>query len=218
MTGVDWPIAGGKNKVRIDAKFLDLNYPSIRRSLGMSPDEHPGIDINISGTSGNADLGWPVVAMSEGIVLHVGNHRVWGRVVLIHHPTLKTLLELDHEVYTQYAHLQHVCVEEGEWVWQGQPIGSIGRGDPAYPMTAHLHFEVRRSGPDVIPADYWPRTKPNILRHYLDPEEFIKKYQKPGVLSFPSASVFADGTLTHIQGRVLVNISNPQKAFLRKVS
>lgn len=216
MTGVVWPIAS-PNRVRIDAKFLDPSYPSIRRGMGLSPDEHPGVDINVSGTSGNGDLGWPVVAMSEGVVVHVGNHRVWGNIVLMHHPTLKPLLGLDHEVYTQYAHLQQVCVEVGDWLFAGQPLGSIGRGDPAYPMLAHLHFEVRRSGPDVIPADYWPRTRPNIMRHYLDPEDFVRKYYKPGVLSFPTASVFDGGSLFHINSRVLVNISNPRKVFIRKV-
>lgn len=189
----------------------------MRLNLGMSPDEHPGVDINVSGTSGNADLGYPVVAMSEGRVLHVGNHRIWGNVVLIHHPTLKDLLGLDHEVYTQYAHLQHVCVEEGEWVYWGTPIGSIGRGDPLFPMFAHLHFEIRRSGPDLIPPDHWPRTKAAILKHYLDPVEFIKKHEKEAVVSFPAASIFSDGSMIHVKGPVLVNMANPNRVFVRKV-
>lgn len=216
VVGVSWPLPKVQ-KVRIDAVFLDPSYPRVRANMGMSPDEHPGVDINVSGTSGNADFGYPVVAMSEGKVIHVGNHRVWGNVVLVHHPTLRKFLRLDHEVYTQYAHLHQVCVSEGDWVYQGDPIGSIGKGDPLYPMFAHLHFEVRKSGPEIIPPDYWPRTKANIMKHYLDPVDFIKKYYKERTISFPKASIFSDGSVFHIDGQVLVNISNRNKAFIRKV-
>lgn len=216
MTGVVWPVYP-KEKVKISATFLDPAYPSVRRNMGLPPDEHPGIDINISGLVGNEDLGYPVVSMSEGVVLRAREHRVWGKVVLIHHPTLRKLLSLEHEVYTQYAHLHHICVSEGDYVYPGFPIGSIGRGDPLQPFIAHLHFEIRRSGPDVIPEDYWPKYRNQILKHYLDPVDFINRYYKPMTFSFPEASVFSDGTLLSLRGVIIVNASNPKKVFVRKV-
>lgn len=216
MTGVVWPVLP-KEKVRIDAGFLDPNYPSFRKSLGLSPDEHPGVDINIRGTSGNQDLGWPVVSIGEGVVVHAGSHRVWGKIVLIHHPTFKKLLGLDHEVYSQYAHLHQVCVSEGDYVYPGYPVGSIGNGDPLKPFLAHLHFEVRKVGPDVLPPDAWPKTRDKILKYYLDPAEFLNKYYKPATISAPSATIFYGGTIINVDGTVLVNFSNPKRVFVRKV-
>ncbi len=216
MTGVIWPVVP-RERARIDAKFLDPGYPSLRRSLGLPPDEHPGVDINISGTAGNADLGWPVVAIGEGEVVHVGKHRVWGNVVLVRHPTYRPLLGLDHEVYSQYAHLHQVCVSVGDYVYPGYPVGSIGTGDPAKPFLAHLHFEIRKVGPDILPADAWPKTRDKILKYYLDPVEFLSRYYKPMTISSKGASVFYDGTMLGIDGEVIVNFSNRNRVFVRKV-
>lgn len=140
--------------------------------MGLPPDEHPGIDINISGTSGDADLRYPVVAVAVGRVVHAGRHRVWGNVVLVEHPTLAALLGMPY-LATQYAHLHDVLVKPGQVVYPGEPVGTIGKGDPTRPFLAHLHFEVRVK---ELPPDYWPKTKDRILGAYLDPAKFLKEH------------------------------------------
>ena len=160
-------------RARLDAGFLDPRYPGWRRQMGLPPAEHPGADYNLSGTAGDGDLGYPVVAVAEGVVTHVKAHRVWGWIVLIEHPRLADLLGYP-RLFSQYAHLLHPCVEEGQSIWAGEPIGSVGKGDPARPFAAHLHFEIRQAN---IPADHWPGSnKAAIQRDYLDPEAFLKRH------------------------------------------
>lgn len=168
-----WPLPPDVGVNRIDARFLDPNYPTWRKQAGLTPDEHPGIDINLSGTSGNADEGYPVVAILPGKVVHAKQHRVWGNIVLIEHPpVVATYYGLTH-LYSQYAHLKYMAVNEGDYLLPGEPVGSIGKGDPTRPFMAHVHFELRTKS---LPADYWPRTKANITSAYIDPEAFLLKH------------------------------------------
>lgn len=178
-----WPLQP-PDVMRVDAGFLDPAYPEWRRKAGLPPAEHPGADFNLRSTSGDQDLGYPVVAACEGRVVHARFHRVWGNVVLLEHelPGLGRF-------WTQYAHLLWMTVREGDWVLAGEPVGSIGKGDPARPFAAHLHFEVRRS---PIPADAWPGTnRAYIQENYLDPVRFItqnhapaRRYYRPSVVLF----------------------------------
>jgi len=169
---VVWPLPPGPEANRIDAAFLDPNYPRWRQRIGLPPDEHPGVDINLLGTSEDADLRYPVVAVAVGRVVRAGRHRVWGNVVLVEHPTLAALLGMPY-LATQYAHLHDVLVKEGQVVYPGEPVGTIGKGDPTRPLLAHLHFEVRVK---ELPPDYWPRTRDNIVGAYLDPAAFLRRH------------------------------------------
>jgi murein DD-endopeptidase MepM/ murein hydrolase activator NlpD len=153
-------------RARIDAGFLDPRYPAWRRQMGLPPAEHPGVDFNLTGTSGDGDLGYPVVAVADGVVAHAGIHRVWGQIVLIRHPALG--------LWTQYAHLLHIAVDEGQTVWAGEPVGSVGKGDPRAPFLAHLHFEIRKR---ALPADNWPGMDQSAIKEgYLDPGEWLKQH------------------------------------------
>jgi len=150
---------------RITVSFLDKDYNRFRVLSGLTPAEHPGIDINI-GPPGDWDKGYPVRSIYNGIVVSAASHKVWGNVVLIHHPGLN--------VWSQYAHLQHVSVYNGYEVVEGEDIGSIGKGDPVRPFAAHLHFEIRQK---KLPADYWPGVnKTEIASWYIDPEHVFAKF------------------------------------------
>ena len=150
---------------RISVSFLDSSYNDFRKMAGLPPAEHPGIDINI-GSPGNWDFGYPVRSIYWGEVVSASKHRVWGNVVLIWHPTLN--------VWTQYAHLAHMSVRQGDVVEEGEDIGSIGRGDPAKPFVAHLHFEVRKC--DLEP-DFWPgMNMEKIIECYIDPMHVFDKF------------------------------------------
>jgi murein DD-endopeptidase MepM/ murein hydrolase activator NlpD len=97
---------------------------------------HPvnGVDIaNVCGT--------PVVAAAEGLVIpdeqygegNSGWNGGYGTFVLIEHPA-------GAHVRTRYAHLKAALVEVGDYVKQGQQIGTMGdTGDAA---GCHVHFEV----------------------------------------------------------------------------
>ena len=205
------------SRARVDAGFLDPRYPEWRRRMGLAPDEHPGVDLNLVGTSGDQDLGWPVVAITLGRVVHAQAHRVWGNIVLLEHPTWLAERLGYPALYTQYAHLLHVCVREGDWVWPGEPIGSMGRGDPRARFLAHLHFEVRTRGPQDLPPDAWPRTRERILgMGYLDPGVFLARALSPTRrYEFPKGVLYLTEGVR--RGGLVVNLEAPSMPRVRVV-
>jgi len=206
---VVWPLPPGKEANRVDAGFLDPGYPVVRKRMGLPPDEHPGVDINLTGTSGDSDLRYPVVAVAPGRVVHAKSHRVWGNIVLVESlDWVAAVLKYPYLAF-QYAHLHDVLVREGDYVYPGEPIGTIGKGDPARPFLAHLHFEVRVS---ALPADHWPRTRDAIEGRYIDPLAFLQKhadYRRR--YAFPAAIVLQDAS-TNLW---LLNIDDPARVWLR---
>lgn len=94
---------------------------------------HPGIDIA-------APEGSPVRAVMPGTVKMVGTDGTYGQYVLIDH---------DQDVFTLYASLGEVLVEEGDRVTVGQVLGAVGtEGDLNEPG---LHFELREQGKLIDP-------------------------------------------------------------------
>ncbi len=96
---------------------------------------HKGVDIA-------APAGTPVKAAAPGKVIASGWVNGYGNMV-----------EVDHGggLVTRYAHNERNLVAVGETIQAGQPIalvGSTGRS-----TGAHVHFEVRRLGKPVDPAE-----------------------------------------------------------------
>lgn len=195
---------------RVDAGFLDPNYPAWRRKAGLAPAEHPGVDFNLVGTSGDGDYGYPVVAMASGRVVHARSHRVWGNIVLVEHDELARALGMRY-LASQYAHLAFISVREGEVVLAGEPVGSIGKGDPRNPFLAHLHFELRQA---PLPADHWPgMARQSILASYLDPVAFLKAHLAPELrFTYPAARFYFPGGVWTTKGEVVVNLTRPDLA------
>lgn len=98
---------------------------------------HAGIDIS-------GDIGQPIVAAAEGLVVHAGWRGGYGlAVVLDHGGGLATL----------YAHQSWVAVSEGQVVEEGQNIGEMG--STGWSTGPHLHFEVRVNGEPRDPMDWY---------------------------------------------------------------
>ncbi len=101
-----------------------------------------GIDI-----AGN--LGQPVYASAAGKVVYSGSGLLgYGKLLIIKHN--KTYL-------SAYAHNDKLLVKEGDTVKKGQKIAEMGKTDSD---RVELHFEVRRLGKPVDPANYLPLGKP----------------------------------------------------------
>ncbi|MFS8104437.1 VCBS repeat domain-containing M23 family metallopeptidase [Lentzea alba] len=97
------------------------------------------IDFNMSGTSGDGDLGEPVLAAAAGTLRWEGGET----------SDYGNYLEIDHGDgwTTLYAHLDKKSVHNGAVVRQGQVIGTVGNTDGNSPgISAHLHFELRDRG------------------------------------------------------------------------
>ena len=105
---------------------------------GSSRSLHNGIDLA-------APVGTPVFASGAGRVVLARQRIISGNSVVIEHLP---------GVYTLYYHLDELEVEEGQRLYQGQRIGTVGMTGLA--TGPHLHWELRIGGvavdPDVFVA------------------------------------------------------------------
>ena len=93
---------------------------------------HAGVDIG-------ANEGTEIIAAMEGTVELVSSYGDYGNHVKI----------TNGEISTLYAHCSVICVNQGDYVAQGQKIAEVGNtGRTTGP---HLHFEISRQGRTVNP-------------------------------------------------------------------
>lgn len=89
--------------------------------------------------------GDPVIAAGDGKVVYAGaGLRGYGELVIIKHNA--TFL-------SAYAHNRKILVKEGQQVSRGQKIAEMGNTDSD---SVKLHFEIRKQGKPVDPAQYLP--------------------------------------------------------------
>lgn len=133
---------------------------------------HPGRDINAK--AGDGDLGVPVYAIADGIVVFAYLNGAKYSAVVIEHNYRGSLF------YSQYGHVQGIKVSCGQVVQRGQQIAEIGKNGAT---SAHLHFEIRNaSHPDPTNGTYFCQSCSNtpclkdlsfVMARYEDPIRFI---------------------------------------------
>ncbi|WP_375328291.1 LysM peptidoglycan-binding domain-containing M23 family metallopeptidase [Microcystis sp. BLCC-F210] len=92
---------------------------------------HSGVDLL-------ADIGTPVLAAEDGLVIYVGQEGAYGNLVVINHLGRRQ---------TRYAHLSRVTVRIDQRVRAGDVIGAVGTTGQPDIIPPHLHFEVRLDTP-----------------------------------------------------------------------
>lgn len=133
-----WPV----DSLRLwNGDFIDplpgkeLGTPfGVRRFINKIPkNPHSGVDIS-------ADLGDPVLAPNDGVVVLVEEQFYSGRSIVIDH---------GQGIYTMFFHLSKIGVVHGQAVMKGDVIGQVGStGRSSGP---HLHWGVRIQGARVDP-------------------------------------------------------------------
>ena len=105
---------------------------------------HAGVDLNLrgegEGLNGWEDLGAPVFNTANGVCVYArDSESEFGNVVIMEH---RILLENGREtrVYSQYAHLGQILIEEGEVYGIGETVGTVGTSGGDY--IPHLHWEI----------------------------------------------------------------------------
>ncbi|QPC80846.1 M23 family metallopeptidase [Phototrophicus methaneseepsis] len=139
VIGTYWlrrPIDKMDDDGRVD--YVDRTYPYGGTQFGRR-EVHLGVEfVNQRFT--------PVVAAADGEVIFAGMDSTqqvgpqlnyYGNVVVVAHD----FLGVEQQVFTVYAHLQDIAVEEGQHVARGDRIGRVG--DTGIAIGPHLHFEVR---------------------------------------------------------------------------
>jgi len=109
---------------------------------------HPGVDIKLLKNT-------PLYSIANGVVVKSVKSNVgFGNYIVVMHkgvvdpnnPSLKT------DIYSTYAHLDRILVEEGQEVSKGQMIAFSG--DSGLATTAHLDFQINTQDVPFLP--YWP--------------------------------------------------------------
>lgn len=119
---------------------LAWNWPtSSKLTVPYSESGNKGLDF--AGKAGD-----PVLAAGDGKVVYAGRGlRGFGELVIIKHNS--TYL-------SAYAHNRKIMVKEGQMVNKGQKIAEMGNTDTD---SVKLHFEIRKQGKPVDPAQYLPK-------------------------------------------------------------
>ena len=103
--------------------------------------KHTGVDIPGS-------LNTPVYAARKGKVIFAGYSGGYGNLVIVRH---------DKGYTTYYGHLNRITTKIGDNVGVGVMIGRMGNTGNS--TGSHLHFEVRKNGEALNPADFIPIRK-----------------------------------------------------------
>ena len=147
------------------------NAEGYYKARGFWPNGHVGEDWNGKG-GGNSDLGDPVYAIGEGIVVQSRDvRRGWGNVIIIRHAFIDkngTAKLLD----SLYAHLDSRNAVLNQIVKRGQKIGTIGNNRGMY--LAHLHFETRKNLAIGMHRSSFSKTYSN----YYSPTSFIRSHRQ----------------------------------------
>jgi murein DD-endopeptidase MepM/ murein hydrolase activator NlpD len=166
-----WPIhKGGPGNHGLSVTFMDPQYHDGTYGAAVKGFWHTGIDLNGPG-GGNTDVGWPVYAMTDGVVEFAGvGGATWGPIILLRHE-----LTDGRTIRSRYGHLGNLRVKTGDVVTAGQQIAAIGRpSDWGATFTAHNHFDVLHKRP--FRANWWPaRNGPQseVTAYALDPLAFL---------------------------------------------
>ena len=106
----------------------------------------PYSDAGNKGLDFAGKAGDPVLAAGDGKVVYAGSGlRGFGELVIVKHNA--TYL-------SAYAHNRKILVKEGQQVSRGQKIAEMGNTDTD---SVKLHFEIRKQGKPVDPAQYLPK-------------------------------------------------------------
>lgn len=114
-----WPLP----HIQVSSPFGDRIHP-----ITGANSFHNGVDFA-------AALGTPIVAPASGVVEKVYSNSTGGNQIIIKHSFGRT---------TGYAHLQDVWVQQGERVYQGDEIGTVGSTGAS--TGPHLHYTYKKNG------------------------------------------------------------------------
>jgi murein DD-endopeptidase MepM/ murein hydrolase activator NlpD len=121
-----WPVRG----------WVTSPFGSRISPLTGKPQFHAGIDIT-------ADIGTPVAAPADGVVIKAGFEAGYGNMVELSH---------GYGLKTVFGHSSRLNVKPGQYVKRGDIIAYVG--DTGSSTGPHLHYEVRLNSLPVNPDHY----------------------------------------------------------------
>lgn len=143
---------------------------------------HTGVDLNLPR---DEDRGAPTYAIADGEVIYSGaaynrdgSRSGFGNLIIVKHDPYRNPVTGEIIVaYSRYAHIKDIVVAKGARVRRGDHLATIWNiGTRAH----HLHFDISTSGILQTNSGHWPGSrKSEVIKHYVDPFEFIKNNRPP---------------------------------------
>jgi murein DD-endopeptidase MepM/ murein hydrolase activator NlpD len=121
---------------QVEAGFAD-SRTYVYQGKEIDQQVHLGFDLAVTARA-------PISAAQRGVVLHAGDHGIYGNCVVIDHGL---------GVQSLYGHLSSIDVKAGDMVDKGQTLGRSGMTGLA--GGDHLHFTMLVGGEQVTPVDWW---------------------------------------------------------------
>ena len=108
-----------------------------RNKVGQKqPDFHRGVDQR-------GQLGEPIQAPNHGVVLLATHYKFHGKTILLNH---------GQGVGSIYIHLDSIAVQEGDAIYKGDVLGTVGSTGLA--TASHLHWGIYVLGEAVDPLQW----------------------------------------------------------------
>jgi len=133
-----------------DRQSLLASTPSVKPSqgwisslFGYRPNPFTGRTVLHAGIDIAANVGTPIIAPANGVVINTGYDEGYGKVIEIDH---------GYGLTTRYGHCSQIFVKIGQKVNRFDVIGSVGNTGRS--TGAHLHYEVRVAGVPRNPLLY----------------------------------------------------------------
>jgi len=159
---------------------------------------HLGEDWNIEDGGSDADIGEPVYAIANGIIIKSSKSGSWGNYVMIQH-NLPQGSSYEY-VVSFYAHLgDDRQVSQDDTVERGQLIGTVGDRTENGNWSPHLHLELRTDqfpyGDTYLGCGYTDSVNCNYaygIVGWLDPSNFIDLNRNLPIILQPGPSESKD--------------------------
>ena len=136
-----------RTSATVPGSVYSVSYMGTYEGHSEGSGSHPGVDIRVP-------VGTPVLSIANGIVEEVKYDNGFGKLVVVRHPDVpdpdnptKTTT-----LYSSYAHLDAVFVQEGMVVSKGEQIALSGQ--TGFASGPHLHFQIDREEAPWHP--FWP--------------------------------------------------------------
>ncbi len=133
------------------------------QSRGEGSGSHPGVDIRI-------DAGTSIRAIAKGKVVKTGAFWGWGNTVVIEHKNMPGIRPGE-SVYSIYAHLSLINVENGNELQESTVIGLSG--DSGIVNMPHLHFQIDRYVKDAEHPFFPKRRDQCVICDWFDPKYIV---------------------------------------------
>ena len=130
--------------------FISSHYGYRLGPFGGGAQFHMGVDIA-------QPAGTPILATHSGQIVRSEYAGELGNVIEI--SEMRRIAREDHHVATRYAHLLERFVNVGDWVYEGDVIGTVGSTGQS--TGNHLHFEVWVDGRHLNPAFFSDLNRPD---------------------------------------------------------